>query len=344
MEFNGLFRRSLFGGYNKKDVEGYLDTLAKEMQNWKQEKETPPDAALEKAREEISQLKEELGSTRAELADLQERKDGELCGKGENEENSVQLTELRAKEIEILQLNEELEKMRAQLADLQEGKGERQGKEEPDGCLQPPELQEMRDENKQLRERVRQMEEDYKGVLGERELISRILHDARDKADLVLEDANLQAREILEDANLQARGKLVQADEDARKVVKSAESRVSRQIEDVNKELEEKRRVAYDYLRKELEEQMINFITVKYKIADYVKSINSMEGDLKKVAHSLQTLYGEMPARVNNILEGVEEDSTLEDTRRWTLAYEDNENSEDSEENENSKNSENATT
>lgn len=176
------FRVRLFGGYDKEEVQEYIQAMEKEIDNLK--------ILYQNGKEELKRLS----------GFAEEGADGINAGLEE---------ELKKSRAEVLKKTEALEKTEAELkrvrAELAE-KTEQHQEALPEDTFQPQlqilrrENQELRETCKSLREQIREKEEEAKEELGDRELIAEILADARKSAELIKEDARQEGQEILKNA------------------------------------------------------------------------------------------------------------------------------------------------
>lgn len=125
----------------------------------------------------------------------------------------------------------------------------------------------MADEIDSLKERIDAMEHD-------REMTVRVLKDAYYNAEAMISSAEKTAEETLQSAG---------------------------------KEAEERRSEGLRRLQEELGQKALEFVTVKYRIADYVKQIDEVQGSLVSLSEQLRQVLQEMPAKVRDIIGESEE-------------------------------------
>ena len=216
MDIRKLFRRNIFGGFNKKDVEEYVRSLEEELEKSKSEAAgglTEEDRSIiDESIREIQNLKTERDSLTAQI--------GELNRKLEEQQHSPE----HASDAEIAEL-----------------------------------LIHLLAENKQLKEEKQKTETLAKEQEKDREAIKKILSDAKEQAQTLLVNAEQAAQE--------------------------------------------RRRRADKELRNELENRVLDFITVNYRMTDFVKGIDTICDQLRSVSDSLKKVSEEVPARVIDLVD-----------------------------------------
>lgn len=81
----------------------------------------------------------------------------------------------------------------------------------------------------------------------------------------------------------------------------------------------------FSEFQKEIDEQIIEFITVKYKIADYIKEINAMQGNLDKLSQKMQSMFRDMPAKMTDFIENLQDDYAVPEGKCCELECQDSE-------------------
>lgn len=210
-----LFRKSFFGGFNKKDVEIYIKTLEEEL-----EKNQFGEKGLTKEEREI------IDESIFEIKNL----------KLEKEEM----------ETYIRKLEEELKEKK---------RNEKITEEMTFDSINNEELEKLREENQYLKEKLNKINEEENS----REIIRRVLTDAR-----------LQAKEIIEKAEKQA---------------------------------ETRKQKAREELRVQLENKVIDFLSLNYQLTDFSEKVDLICNQLKGVSSSIHQLHKEIPNNIEKILE-----------------------------------------
>lgn len=94
--------------------------------------------------------------------------------------------------------------------------------------------------------------------------------------------------------------------ETIRKVLADVRIQAQEIIDKAEKEAEERRENAKKELRIQLENKVIDFLTVNYHLADFTNGIDSICGQLQAVSRALQDLHREIPDNVEELLEKTE--------------------------------------
>lgn len=93
----------------------------------------------------------------------------------------------------------------------------------------------------------------------------------------------------------------------AEAMISSAEKAAEETLQSADKEAEERRSRSLQRLQEEMGQKALEFVTVKYRIADYVKQIDEVQGSLASLSGQLRQVLQEMPAKVRDIIGESEE-------------------------------------
>lgn len=115
-------------------------------------------------------------------------------------------------------------------------------------------------------------------------VVSKIMDDANRNAEMIIDEAKQKAEEILKEAD---------------------------------KEAERSRNEIASKINAQLEEKGIQLMAAKYKIEQYVKSINSLQQEMYGLYDRMNKLVETMPVRIDNYWDG-EHYKMIEN--RWALA------------------------
>lgn len=237
MQFDKLFRKSFFGGFNKKDVEAYVKSLEDE---------------LEKVREEHVSAAEE-GVDKSLIAES--------------------INEIKKLKMEREDMKNQITHLRTQLKNQTAGKEIAAAGSDADAYLN------LVQENATLKNSLHRFQSSQQQYEDDKELIGRVLRDAKVKAELI---------------------------------VKEADAESERKLQDAEKLIEVKKEQVYQELQKELERKVVDFITVKYRLADYISGIEAVREQLAGLSGSLQTISQEMPVQVADLIEQAKKDDAVD--------------------------------
>ena len=106
-----------------------------------------------------------------------------------------------------------------------------------------------------------------------------------------------------EDVDLQ----LEQEREAIKKVLSDAQEQAKPLVLNAEKAAEEKRKRADQELKNELENRVIDFITINYRLKDFTSGIDKICEQLQGVSLSLKTISQEVPAKVIDLVEESEQ-------------------------------------
>lgn len=185
MAGSNLFRTAMIGGYNKQDVNEYVQTLEYEIEAIKRARqedrkkwEEQADSSREQQEVEVPLLKEEIQRLQEELSRLQQEKSGKDAVTPEEQEKVP-------------------------------GPGEKEPENQEMGGLRE-DLERLREENRRLREENQELVRTGKNPDGKEEglfsygTVKKIMEDAHKNADLIRKEAKQKAELIVKEAEEEA--------------------------------------------------------------------------------------------------------------------------------------------
>lgn len=203
MADNGMFRTAVFGGYNRDDVDEYIQTLEKEMDSVRELHQKEKEDLIRRAEEsesELTRVRYELEAARSDVRPASPAADGV------------------SREDALRKLEEELGRVIG--APVREAAPEAE-KEELASLRES--LRELEEENRSLKEKLgKQGQEDE---LFDYETVRKIMEEARNNAWIIEKEAQQQADAILEGA----RQKLKEEEDEQRHRIAS---RINTQLEE----------------------------------------------------------------------------------------------------------------
>ena len=203
MADNGMFRTAVFGGYNRDDVDEYIQTLEKEMDSVRELHQKEKEDLIRRAEEsesELTRVRYELEAARSDVRPASPTADG------------------AGQEDALRKLEEELGRVIG--APVREAAPEAE-KEELASLRES--LRELEEENRSLKEKLgKQGQEDE---LFDYETVRKIMEEARNNAWIIEKEARQQADAILEGA----RQKLKEEEDEQRHRIAS---RINIQLEE----------------------------------------------------------------------------------------------------------------
>lgn len=236
MQFNNLFRKSFFGGFNKSDVEAYIKTLEEELEQVREASNKPVDNT-----------------------------DKEIIAES--------LTEIRKLKREREDMMNQISLLRVQLKNQTVVQEETATNVDVDAYLK------LVQENAELKNDIQKIKNEQQQYSDDKELIGRVLRDAKVKADLILKEADTECE---------------------------------RKMQDADRMIEVKKDQVYQDLQKELENRVVDFITVKYRLSDYINGIEVIREQLSGLAGSLQAISQEMPAYAVDLIDKAKKEDAVD--------------------------------
>lgn len=203
MADNGMFRTAVFGGYNRDDVDEYIQTLEKEMDSVRELHQKEKEDLIRRAEEsesELTRVRYELEAARSDVRPASPAADGA------GQEDALRKLEEELGRVIGEPVREPApEAEKEELASLQES------------------LRKLEEENRGLKEKLgRQGQEDE---LFDYETVRKIMEEARNNAWIIEKEARQQADAILESA----RQKLKEEEDEQRHRIAS---RINTQLEE----------------------------------------------------------------------------------------------------------------
>lgn len=125
--------------------------------------------------------------------------------------------------------------------------------------------------------------------------VSDEIGSLKERIDAMEHDREMTVR-VLKDAYYNAEAMISSAEKTAKGIVQKAD-----------KEAEERRSRSLQRLQEEMGQKALEFVTVKYRISDYVKQIDEVRGSLESLSGQLRQVLQEMPAKVRDIIGESEE-------------------------------------
>ncbi len=276
MAQNGMFRTALFGGYNREDVEEHIRNMEHEIETVKLLHQKEKQDLIRRAEEsegELALVKSELEEAHKQLGDVQpDDKSAQELEKKPTAEKS----ESEAENAESIGAKEKEALNRLQ-EELQKERARTESEREALARLR--EAQErLEQENQQLRKQLESRDD-----LFDYETVTKIMEEVRNNAELIEKEARERASQIIQEAR-------------------------DRAVE----EGERQRRNISSRINAQLEEKGIQLMAAKYKIEQYIKSINETQQGLCLLNERMGKMVKDMPVRLDDYWES-EESLQLED-------------------------------
>lgn len=173
------------------------------------------------------------------------------------------------------------------------------------------EIKMLRDKNDQYLNRIRELESVIltthndgeevanEQLMKENQMLKEQLEDLQRNSTTYMQNKDTILR-VLQDAKTNAEGVIQKANEEADEIRKRMEH-----------ELEVEKKQIYDTMRKEYEKKIVDMITVKYHLEDYVKEVENMQNHLGGIADSLKVILHGLP---DGMTEFLEEDKFIENS------------------------------
>lgn len=274
MAGNNLFRTAMFGGYNKEDVNEYIQSLEYELEASKKNR-------MEEKRKWKEQSERE-----------QEQKDAELpILKEENQRLTEEVEDLQKR---LQELEEELDRLRLEKGAVKEKQGD--SLEESADALETirqltEKIKEQNAEEKMLREMVQRLEAENE------ELKEEGTRSMQEKTDSLGQEDGLftygTVKKIMEDAH-----------KNAELIHKEAKHKADLIVKEAEEEAERQKALIVERINAQLDEKGIQLIAAKYKIEQYLKEVNDASRALQNVYSHMSNVVQNMPTRIDNYWEG----------------------------------------
>ena len=291
MAQNGMFRTALFGGYNREDVEEHIRNMEHEIETVKllhQKEKLELIRRAEESEGELALVKSELEEAHRQLGAVQpddaqtddaQSEDAQQSDKGARLQEGEPAAEKPESETENAKPagTEEKEALNKLQEELQKERARTESERKTLARLR--EAQErLEQENQQLRKQLESRDD-----LFDYETVTKIMEEVRNNAELIEKEARERASQIIQEAR-------------------------DRAVE----EGERQRRNISSRINAQLEEKGIQLMAAKYKIEQYIKSINETQQGLCLLNERMGKMVKDMPVRLDDYWES-EESFQLED-------------------------------
>ena len=272
------FRTALFNGYQKNAVDEYLEDLMQELEVLRQDAFKAQSAG---------QLRTQLEEIRQENERLQES----LQEKSRKLEEEAEQKQLLISEHEKQLSNE---KQRLEDIDRELRNREQQLKEKE---LQLQQLQQQENAFKEERQRLTSLNDQY---AEKEEKLKRYENDYSSFMDLMV-NMKSQARQIVTDAQSDAEEILLMAKKDADEITSSAQSEAEKITDRAKLEALDYRQNVEKELKKRKEDESLKFQLARFRISEYLESLNRSQNRLISVYEEFGRLVGQLPLRLGDV-------------------------------------------
>ena len=272
------FRTALFNGYQKNAVDEYLEDLMQELEVLRQDAFKAQSAG---------QLRTQLEEIRQENERLQES----LQEKSRKLEEEAEQKQLLISEHEKQLSNE---KQRLEDIDRELRNREQQLKEKE---LQLQQLQQQENAFKEERQRLTSLNDQY---AEKEEKLKRYENDYSSFMDLMV-NMKSQARQIVTDAQSDAEEILLMAKKDADEITSSAQSEAEKITDRATLEALDYRQNVEKELKKRKEDESLKFQLARFRISEYLESLNRSQNRLISVYEEFGRLVGQLPLRLGDV-------------------------------------------
>lgn len=272
------FRTALFNGYQKNAVDEYLEDLMQELEVLRQDAFKAQSAG---------QLRTQLEEIRQENERLQES----LQEKSRKLEEEAEQKQLLISEHEKQLSNE---KQRLEDIDKELRNREQQLKEKE---LQLQQLQQQENAFKEERQRLASLNDQY---AEKEEKLKRYENDYSSFMDLMV-NMKSQARQIVTDAQSDAEEILLMAKKDADEITSSAQSEAEKITDRAKLEALDYRQNVEKELKKRKEDESLKFQLARFRISEYLESLNRSQNRLISVYEEFGRLVGQLPLRLGDV-------------------------------------------
>lgn len=322
MAYNEMFRKTLFGGFNKADVEEHIRSLESEIESVKVLHQKEKQGLIKRAEES----EEKAAEAQSTIQQLEKEKE-ELLAKVEQSGKGVdQAAEARIKEAEgeIQRLREALEAARREAAQRQKHYEELQARGLDTRYEESrKEYLNLKEEYRKLREEKRLLEEKNAGLEeGQKVLQDEAQRLREEQAELKKgwvklseENEALKAEQTAQDVQVSApedgffdSSTVAKVLEDAVKnadcIIDEARQQAEQMLEEAKAESQKQREMISAHVDAQLEEKGIQLIAAKYKIEQYIKEVNGVYQGLYNISSRMNRLLEAMPVRIDNYWKG----------------------------------------
>lgn len=277
------FRNAFFGGYQKEEVDEYIEALISELERVKMNAGT---GNVQESRE-LAEMKEQVQLERKEkdsLISQLEQMEAKIKSHSDDKEEEIQRLREKVSEYEKQDgSSEELEKTRELLKKEQREKEALMSRlEELEGKVRSGQ-----DEKDEELQNMKAQLEKYKDSY---DAFASVVSGARRDADKLVEEARENAESLLSKAKNDADKLLTSAQEDADKITLDARVEAKIYRDKVEKELKDKR-----------EADGKSYMLAKYRLMEYLNSLNKSQSQLIKTYNELGEIVKKMPIRIEDV-------------------------------------------
>ena len=229
-----------------------------------------------------SEVDEYLEDMMIELEDL--RKDAQMGQAAER--LRVQMEQMETEKVELQeQLRTREEEMQAVTRQLEEKERLLQQLQEEESRLQEEKkrLSDLNGQFAEKEEKLRKYESDYSSFMD-------LMVNMKSQARKIVTDAQADAEEILRMAKKDADDITSSARSDAEKITDQAKMSARDYQQDVEKQMEKKQK-----------EEELKFQLARFKISEYLESLNRSQNMLIEVYEDFGRLVGQLPLRIGDV-------------------------------------------
>ena len=263
------FRSAFFGGYQREEVDDYIEALISELERVKTNSGSENAQELEEMKEQVQQERKEKDSLINQLGQLEAKIKSHSV---DNEKEVQNLREELARYKENGDSKDELEKATRQLEDERREKGAL--------LKRIAELEEkVNERNDEKEKEIQEMREQLDKYKSSYDVLANVVSAAKKDADKLVNDARENAQQLTS-----------QAKKDADKLLYDAQADAQMHRDKVEKELKEKR-----------EADGKRYMLAKYKLMEYLNSLNRSQSQLIKTYNELGEIVKKMPIRVEDV-------------------------------------------
>ena len=282
------FRTALFNGYQKNAVDEYLEDLMQELEVLRQDAFKAQSAGqlrtqLEEIRQENERLQESLQEKSRKLEEEAEQK--QLLISEHEKQLSNEKQRLEDIDRELRNREQQLKEKELQLQQLKEKE------------LQLQQLQQQENAFKEERQRLASLNDQY---AEKEEKLKRYENDYSSFMDLMV-NMKSQARQIVTDAQSDAEEILLMAKKDADEITSSAQSEAEKITDRAKLEALDYRENVEKELKKRKEDESLKFQLARFRISEYLESLNRSQNRLISVYEEFGRLVGQLPLRLGDV-------------------------------------------
>ena len=280
------FRTALFNGYQKNAVDEYVEDLMQELEDLRQDAIKAQSVGqlrtqLEEISHENERLQESLQEKNRKLEEEAEEKQRLIA------EHEKQLSDGKQRLLDIdrqLKAREQLLKEKEQQLQQQLMEKEQQ-------------LQQQKSEFEAERQRLSSINDQY---MENEEKLKRYENDYSSFMDLMV-NMKSQARQIVTDAQTDAEEILLMARKDADDITTTAQSEAEKITDKAKLEALDYRQNVEAELKKKKEDESLKFQLARFRISEYLESLNRSQNKLISVYEEFGRLVGQLPLRLGDV-------------------------------------------